>query len=510
MYRPPSRYSHVWEPEEPVIWECKHCRIEGTEDEIVRPGPHHKIAQGCFRRGFVAEHDGRMACPRAEGAAFKCGKYGCTCEFIVMWGFVWHLYPDRPMRFASRGPDHTVRSGCHHHDYWCDMGWNGTRSVENVIRQENEKARRVLEDLTNRITASVGRFSMGVDRLLNMLPHIENNLILQVGSPALLLPDQPTLMPFHDTASQMDCEAAFDKQYHRLHESQGALRSLVTSIHLVRCLQLQVGRQRLDDRRQCIEKLFAFLGRAHFLPKVSGFMCKEVDAPPVIEEVQHSEPAATVDEHMASVNVEHKLADNVTALRAQGPAEHAPGADAGSPAETEEIHLLEYSRHPESFRRALCEGPPLQPCRSALEAAGHRHLLGSGAKMFVHPDQYVQTCVAIVEQGFNLRPFHVVVAKSLEYHVEACLADLSYRQGARVKRRTVIHETGAPGDNGSPSSVEAASDGSDADEEHGYSKTFLCAAPPRRNADSVTQSTTEAHSGGLNPRRVRAASLSGS
>lgn len=429
-----------------------------------------------------------------------------------MWGFVWHLCPDRPMRFASRGPDHTVRSGCSHHDYWCDMRWNGTRSVQNVLQQENKKVQMVFEDLTKRTIAVTDKFSIGADRFVNMLPYIENNFILQVGSPALALQDQPAMVAFHDTASHEDCEEALREHEERFNEARGALQSLVKSIHRVRFLQGLVGRQKLDGRKHCIEKVLAFLGRGHFLPKFPGFVCKEVDAPPVIEDVHHSEAPATIDEQMASMHVEHKLADNITGLRVPGLEEHALDARANASTDSEEIHLLEYNRHPESFRRALCEGPPLQQCRSALEAAGHKYLLGSGAKMFVHPHQYKQTCVAIVEQGFNLRPFHVIAAQSFEYHVEACLADLSYRQGARVKRRTFIHEMAAAGHDGSSSLAESGSDGSEVDEEQVLpplvvSKTFICVAPSLRNANSVTQSTTEAHSGGLNPRRLCVASL---
>jgi len=419
------------------------------------------------------------------------------------------------MRFASRGPDHTVRSGCKcdcRHGYWCDMERNGKRSVANVVRQENEKARQVFEDLTKQTSAATGKFSIGVDRLVLMLPYIENNLILQVGSPALALQDQPTMIAFHDTASHEDCAKVLEQVRDRFWHAQHALRTLVSSIHHIRCLQSLIGRQKLDGRRHCIEKLFAFLGRAHFLPKVSGFVCKEVDAPPVIEEVQHSEPPATINEQMASMHVEHKFADNVSRLHAQGLAEHVLDTGVNVSTETEEIHLLEYNRHRESFRKALCEGPPLQQCRSDLVAAGHKYVLGSGAKMFVHPHQYMQTCVAIVEHGFNLRPFHVIAATSFEYHVEACLADLSYRQGARVKRRTVIHEMAAGGDNGSPSFAEDVSDGSEIDDEQELttvvSKTFICVAPTLRNANSVTQSTTEVHSReGVNPRRVRVAPM---
>ena len=42
--------------------------------------------------------------------------------------------------------------------------------------------------------------------------------------------------------------------------------------------------------------------------------------------------------------------------------------------QVEPIILLEYSRHPESFRKALLEGLDLKSCRDALALAGHSTL----------------------------------------------------------------------------------------------------------------------------------------
>merc|ERR1712232_101253 len=185
----------------------------------------------------------------------------------------------------------------------------------------------------------------------------------------------------------------------------------------------------------------------------------------------------------------------------------------------EHIYLMEYKRHPEAFRQALSEGVLLQECRAALDAAGHKWLLGSGAKVFVHPCQYMHTAIAIMEDGVHLRPYHVVVSESLLYQVEASLADLSYRLGVRVRSQKVLANVGvlvpeepdedAPAD-GAPEWMSAAP--SAACSELGtedladialvVSKTFLCVAPRRHNQESVTQSTTEVHGGGLNPRRV--------
>lgn len=258
--------------------------------------------------------------------------------------------------------------------------------------------------------------------------------------------------------------------------------------------------------------MVAFLGRQNLLAKISGFVLEEVKAPVVIQEVHHDQPPVTIDESLVALHLEHKVADNVMALSAQHAAEHRD-ADPNNQQGTDRIYLLEFNRHPEAFRKALCEGPPLQQCRTALEQAGCKWLLGSGAKVFVHPHQYAQALVDICERGIDLRPFHVIVAESFQYHVEASLADVPCRQGARVKRHHVLHEVATEVSTAEDAGVQASAEShfdaqgrEEADEDEDIavviSRTFLCVARRLRNPESVTQSTTEVHSQALNPRRV--------
>jgi len=175
----------------------------------------------------------------------------------------------------------------------------------------------------------------------------------------------------------------------------------------------------------------------------------------------------------------------------------------------EPIYLLEFTRHPDSFRAALLEGDALRACRESLHAAGHMYLLPSSAKIFVHPSQYQAAMLAL--HGRMLRPYHVIVAASLESQVMDCLATISCRSGARVRNRQVLNtETSQE-----PSPrlgnreqrlppVEPSSEESPTDDcaivHLVQSRTFLCVAPLMRHSDSVTQSTTEMHAG-TNPRR---------
>ena len=51
-------------------------------------------------------------------------------------------------------------------------------------------------------------------------------------------------------------------------------------------------------------------------------------------------------------------------------------ADGGA----ERIFLLYYSRHPDEFRQALCQGALLEECRQALQKAKRFWVLPSGAR----------------------------------------------------------------------------------------------------------------------------------
>lgn len=264
----------------------------------------------------------------------------------------------------------------------------------------------------------------------------------------------------------------------------------------------------------------------------SSHVCEQTD--PVTQEVNHEEPAAQVDEQDDAIQVEvawtsqieHRLAaeSSVESSVPQGVilVEHdwRVGQEAAeSPMES--IYLLEYNRYPASFRDALLKGAALEPCRSALAKAGLPFKLTSGAKIFVHPWQHADAMGAIFEHQVDLRPYHVIVCQSLEYHVDACLADLSCRQGARVRKRHSLVEASAVAPevfSASASSIDAEHDGgcsTEGEEDASSSvdaldvkRTFICASRRLRNPESVTQSTTEVCSGGLNPRRVMEACAS--
>jgi len=137
----------------------------------------------------------------------------------------------------------------------------------------------------------------------------------------------------------------------------------------------------------------------------------------------------------------------------------------------------------------------------------------AGAKVLVHPWQFEESTVALSRSEVSLRPYHVVVSSSLECNVEACLADVPCREGARVKRRRILDHVALenPRQDGRQEAQDQTwiEDGAgEVGVEFDIQRTFICETTRRRQPNSVAQSTTEAHGGGLNPRRVASQAMS--
>lgn len=107
----------------------------------------------------------------------------------------------------------------------------------------------------------------------------------------------------------------------------------------------------------------------------------------------------------------------------------------------ERVFLLAFRSHPASFHQALKCGKALAPCRQALQAAGLAwQLAGSGARLFVHPEQFgdaMQVLLARLGQK-GLRPYHVVVTESLEGMLYMSLGEVSHDHELWVRRRWVL------------------------------------------------------------------------
>lgn len=74
----------------------------------------------------------------------------------------------------------------------------------------------------------------------------------------------------------------------------------------------------------------------------------------------------------------------------------------------EPVHLLEYSRTPESFGRSLEAHPVLRDCRCELQRMGFPVELASGARIFVTVDHCGPVLSAIGAIQEKLRPRHVI------------------------------------------------------------------------------------------------------
>eukprot|EP00449_Zooxanthella_nutricula_P051072 CAMPEP_0198577976 /NCGR_PEP_ID=MMETSP1462-20131121/119608_1 /TAXON_ID=1333877 /ORGANISM="Brandtodinium nutriculum, Strain RCC3387" /LENGTH=667 /DNA_ID=CAMNT_0044309263 /DNA_START=42 /DNA_END=2047 /DNA_ORIENTATION=+ len=105
--------------------------------------------------------------------------------------------------------------------------------------------------------------------------------------------------------------------------------------------------------------------------------------------------------------------------------EQAPEADGGGL----RVHIIEYSRHPQSLRSALLSCESLLPCQRGLRDAGFSPELPSGAKIFV-PAEFYEAVVMAVENVEDLRltPGHVIVSEEFEEAALAAVASLRSRE----------------------------------------------------------------------------------
>jgi len=261
----------------------------------------------------------------------------------------------------------------------------------------------------------------------------------------------------------------------------------------------------------------------------------------VFENVIHSDPACVPDpsddlvaDEIWASRVESRL--GAESSRATHISDHTcvdPSVETNSEQEgelTDEVYLLQFSRNPEIFQKALEQSVSLKACRLALEESGHAWNLQSGAKIFVHPSQYVEAMEFLIGRGEELRPYHVVVAQSMEHLIHESLVSIPCRQSVRIKKRATLGSTSSS-KRMRPNTDEhvhgctvqhdvqesaKSEDGECPSSDDGLEcqpmlvcekRTFLCCLPRFRSASSVVQSTTEAH-GGINPRRVMAMTLS--
>jgi len=127
----------------------------------------------------------------------------------------------------------------------------------------------------------------------------------------------------------------------------------------------------------------------------------------------------------------------------------------------------------ESFQTLLLQSDALQEHFVKVE--------GIAAKIFVKPHH--KHSVLSELRGRCLRPFHVVIAASLETHLTTALENLSNKNRPRSKRADVVAYV--------PRETV----------KHCTKRTFLCEVQNLRDSNTVVQSTTEANTDAVNPRR---------
>eukprot|EP00931_Biecheleriopsis_adriatica_P060733 TRINITY_DN36484_c0_g1_i1.p1 TRINITY_DN36484_c0_g1~~TRINITY_DN36484_c0_g1_i1.p1 ORF type:complete len:617 (+),score=75.47 TRINITY_DN36484_c0_g1_i1:59-1909(+) len=229
----------------------------------------------------------------------------------------------------------------------------------------------------------------------------------------------------------------------------------------------------------------------------------------VLQNIEHSEPAAQIDEHIAHTAVQlatdERWARNVESRLNNPDAQAFEEVGDAPPAQhSEQVVLLRIGgNNIEGLRERLLNGPEFRPCREALQEANRNCELPEKALVFVSPSQYDVVRQALV--GQELHYFHVVISEDFEYLLIEALQTFPCRQRAKVKQQhRQVLDLGSPEDTGPVDFFQQLV----------VERTFLCIAPRNRiEPDKVPQSTTEAvgsssfhyaHYRGLNPRRVTA------
>jgi hypothetical protein len=292
-------------------------------------------------------------------------------------------------------------------------------------------------------------------------------------------------------------------------------------------LWVETARVVLRGEAQGLRALVDVMGPRAFQEQIFRFFCPPTcmramsdqviqQMLPVIEDVVHSdhgENVAVIDPEVAQLAADLVWADGVEAAierrRAESPrnetmleeieneapadvtslqrsdGEHAVSAEH---VEDEAIWLLKYNRMKDQFHQALENAQELEPCREALGAIGKSWKAPWGGYILVHAHQYQEVLDKL--NGRALKTSHVVVSATWESVLQGLVT-------AGVRHREIV---GVP-----PAKVRKTETLQIAEVQE---RTFICWGAALRSADSVTKSTTDAHGGRLNPRRLQHLALS--
>lgn len=211
----------------------------------------------------------------------------------------------------------------------------------------------------------------------------------------------------------------------------------------------------------------------------------EVDAIPVIQEVQHNDTAAVISAQEAQLI---SATASSTWLQQNSESSVDPCewlVQSAHDEDMERILVLQISRNPKEFQDTLLRADALEHVRHCLDSEGYDVILPCGALIFVSPLHYTNVRDTIQKQHKDLKCYHVIVSESLVSLVKEALQAIPSQLNVRIRdSRTRV----------------VACAGQSKEELYIVENTFLVAVRAMRGAQSVNQSTTEAH-GSINPRR---------
>jgi len=210
-----------------------------------------------------------------------------------------------------------------------------------------------------------------------------------------------------------------NKVYRAVKEYDGTVpvSDILAEIAKIRCddrrLPGQLGLQRARQIFECT------VGEARMLePHIEYVSHNEQAAHPLTSAL--SAPASEADHDSPAPSVSGL--ESVEAEEISDPQSAASVANQSHGSLPLPVYLLEFARSPKQFYTALMDGPDLQPCRHALELERYSPLLHNGAKIFVHPEQYMDVLNAV--KSLNLKARHVIIAADFEANMNDALRNI--------------------------------------------------------------------------------------
>lgn len=230
-----------------------------------------------------------------------------------------------------------------------------------------------------------------------------------------------------------------------------------------------------------------------------------ITAPSYDPEIVHLDPPARIDQREAAEFVAQQEAGFVERL-IQSHVMSAGASASGQDAHEAKLWKVTFTRCPKALIEALRNAVALQSCLAALEKEGYAWILPNSdivrVMIFVHPAEYPDV-KATIPLFSPCKSFSIFFTKDFEHLIDDVLSNVGKGAVSKFRSERSLTDTcsdAATADTSPPGDLEPSHPFRD----FGVQRTFVHLRLADADASSVVQSSTEAHHGGTNPRRVSA------